>query len=157
MSRLIELNINNTQLKQLEKNIRQYCKELKKEIKTALTSTVLDIESEAKKRCPADTGRLRASISPDIKSPIEGQVGTNVEYASAVEYGTKPHTIRPKKAKMLVWKDRETKKFHAAKEVKHPGTKAQPFLEPAYLIGKDKAKIHFEDAFKNLERLLKKI
>ena len=157
MSELLTLNINTRQLKQLEKSINKYQKSLKMEIKQALTNTVLDIESEAKKQCPADTGRLRASISSQVESPIEGQVGTNVEYASAVEYGTKPHTIRPKKAKLLVWKDKDSKKIHTAKEVKHPGTKPQPFLEPAYLFGKDKAKTHFEDAFKRLEQLLKRI
>ena len=141
----------------LEQGIRQYRRELKNELKKAITDTVLYIEAEAKKRCPVDTGRLRASITPEVKSAIEGQVGTNVEYAIDVEYGTKPHVIHPKKAKMLVWKDRQTGKIHAAKEVNHPGTRAQPFLEPAYLEGKEKAKEHFNDVFERLERQLRRI
>ena len=155
--RLIELDLDTRFLKELTKKIKQYKKELKKEIQEALKNTVLEIEKEAKKKCPVDTGRLRNSITAEIQSPIEGQVGTNVKYASAVEYGTKPHTIRPRKAKLLVWKDKDSKKFHSAKEVKHPGTKAQPFLEPAYLHGQDKAKEFFKEAFKNLEKLLKHI
>ena len=38
-----------------------------------------------------DTGRLRASITVQLDSPTQARVGTNVEYAPAVEYG---HQLR---------------------------------------------------------------
>lgn len=64
---------------------------------------LLIAEGEAKKKCPIDTGRLRASIThavTDVKEDvIVGQIGTNVDYAAFVEFGTsktRPHPyIRP--------------------------------------------------------------
>ena len=39
--------------------------------------------------CPVDTGRLRASISNGIdEAELCAYIGTNVEYAKYVEYGT---------------------------------------------------------------------
>ncbi len=45
------------------------------------------VQGTAKRLCPVDTGRLRNSIEV---TPIENgaDVGTNVEYAAYVEYGT---------------------------------------------------------------------
>lgn len=49
------------------------------------------VEGDAKRLCPVDTGRLRSSITTEIKygrnNPI-ASVGTNVEYAPYVEFGT---------------------------------------------------------------------
>lgn len=50
------------------------------------------VEAGAKRNCPVDTGYLRASIHTD-PAKIEGQsvsatVGTSVEYAPYVEFGT---------------------------------------------------------------------
>lgn len=48
----------------------------------------LEIEKEAKLRCPVDTGRLRSSIQIyEIGGEI--LIGSNVKYAPYVEYGTK--------------------------------------------------------------------
>ena len=51
-------------------------------------------ETYAKMKCPVDTGRLRNSIThtSDGKSAY---VGTNVEYAPYVEYGTVKTTAQP--------------------------------------------------------------
>ncbi len=43
-----------------------------------------------------DTGRMRASIQPNVheeRSGIVGTVGSNVEYAKYQELGTKPHWV----------------------------------------------------------------
>lgn len=59
----------------------------------AVTKAALIVEGEAKKLAPVDTGRLRASITHDvienILGEIQGRVGTNVDYAVHVEYGTR--------------------------------------------------------------------
>lgn len=44
-------------------------------------------EREIKKFVPVDTGRLRASITTKLLSGDAVQVGTNVEYATYVNYG----------------------------------------------------------------------
>jgi HK97 gp10 family phage protein len=52
------------------------------------------VEGEAKLRTPVDTGRLRGSIA----SKVDGDkaiVGTNVEYAPYVEYGTGKMRAQP--------------------------------------------------------------
>lgn len=56
------------------------------------------MRSESMKLCPVDTGRLRSSITVtqgrDSKGPFV-DVGTNVEYASYVEYGTAKSPAQP--------------------------------------------------------------
>lgn len=53
-------------------------------------------EGYAKLNCPVDTGRLRNSITHE-RDDEEGQVqiGTNVEYAPYVEYGTSRMKAQP--------------------------------------------------------------
>ena len=58
-----------------------------------LTRLGLQIQSNARRACPVDTGRLRASI---VAEPVTRQgdrlvlkVGTNVSYAAYVEFGTR--------------------------------------------------------------------
>lgn len=49
------------------------------------------IERAAKRYCPVDTGRLRSSITSETGEDGEGPfaiVGTDVEYAVHVEFGT---------------------------------------------------------------------
>lgn len=56
-----------------------------------LLSLAAQIERLAKLYCPVDTGRLRASIATLLvqgDAGLEAWVGTNVEYAIFVEFGT---------------------------------------------------------------------
>ncbi len=61
-----------------------------------------------------------------VKVPASGGVGVSViigsneQYAPAVELGTKPHKIRAKNAKALAFQGASGKVF--AREVNHPGT-----------------------------------
>lgn len=81
-------------------------------LKAALTSAAIQLEGEIAIRTPVDTGRLRASISyiaplsrslnPDDDDKLTGiasekaaYVGTNVEYAPYVEYGTRYQKAQP--------------------------------------------------------------
>jgi HK97 gp10 family phage protein len=52
------------------------------------------IQNDARRRCPVDTGRLRSSIT--VKRSAQGvTVGSNVEYAGYVEYGTRHMAAQP--------------------------------------------------------------
>ena len=51
-------------------------------------------ERKAKQLCPVDTGMLRASITTKV-GELEASVGTNVEYAPFVEYGTSTQDAQP--------------------------------------------------------------
>ena len=65
------------------------------ELGNAVRDLVLLVEAEAKKLCPVDTGKLRASITPVIESWAAGYVGTNTHYAPHVEYGTRKMDAQP--------------------------------------------------------------
>ena len=52
-------------------------------------------ESYAKKLCPVDTGRLRASITHAQMDENTEVIGTNVEYAPYVELGTHKMSAKP--------------------------------------------------------------
>lgn len=63
----------------------------------------------------------------EVMGPRRGS-GKNAKgwHAHLVENGTAPHLIRPKKGTMLKIGGR------LVKEARHPGSKAQPFLRPAW-------------------------
>lgn len=56
-------------------------------IKEALTKACLIVEDAAKEKAPVNTGALRNSITYEVMGN-EGIVGTNLEYAPYVEFGT---------------------------------------------------------------------
>lgn len=57
------------------------------DIHEPLRKACLLVESEAKNKVPVDTGALRRSINTKIYDTY-GVVGTNLEYAPYVEFGT---------------------------------------------------------------------
>lgn len=107
-----------------------------------------DTTYEAKKRVARKTGNTGRTIRPGYLTASEALVRANGA-APFLEYGTKPHVIRPKKGKALRFpaagvgttlggrvRTGEVRRLGAgayvfAGEVKHPGTKPQPFLMPA--------------------------
>lgn len=117
-----------------------------------VVTTSVKISNRAKILCPVDTGNLRASITMKITKSgqeIIGSVGTGVNYAPYVHDGTRPHKIRAKSGKSLVffwpavgavtvvpahpfgWTGHFAKgsRFMVGKGyVNHPGTKGRPFL-----------------------------
>jgi len=62
-----------------------------KEVMTSLVK----VESGAKRRCPVDTGRLRSSIHTEIESEFSGSVGTDVYYGPYNEWGTVKMAAQP--------------------------------------------------------------
>jgi len=109
-------------------NLERLGKEGAQAVRRGMNKSAILIESEAKRLCPVDTGRLKSSITHMWRGGDEVVVGTNVKYASYVEFGTRPHMIFPREKKALYWDGAE----HPVKHVYHPGTKPQPFLRPAY-------------------------
>lgn len=59
----------------------------------------IKVERRSKRLCPVDTGRLRSSIARGeitrTGDTIEGRIGTDVEYAKHVEYGTTVSRAQP--------------------------------------------------------------
>ena len=96
--------------------------------------------AEQKILVPRKTGNLGRSIHIGAVSPTRAETVASANYALFVELGTKPHIIRPKNKKVLAWAAdgsarlsgavRSGGKVRFAKRVRHPGTKAQPFMVP---------------------------
>ena len=83
--------------KEFLKSLNDYEDSVDKKTKDALVKCALAIERDAKRKCPVDTGRLRGSISTDLSqiNSYEATIGTNVEYAIHVEYGTHKQSAKP--------------------------------------------------------------
>ncbi len=89
-------NIQILGIDEILKNNAQLMERAKKETITILDKAALDTESRAKRICPVDTGRLRASIHVDDPQPFLREVGsTDVEYAIYVEMGTYRSRAQP--------------------------------------------------------------
>ena len=107
------------------------------QVKDVLKNSAFKIESKAKKNINSNksvkTGHLMRSVSTDVKG-LEATIHTsNLKYAPMVEFGTKAHIIRPKSKKALYWKGAS----RPVKQVSHPGSKAKPYLIPAFEDEKD--------------------
>jgi hypothetical protein len=110
---------------------------------------------EAKLLVHRKTGHLGRSIVPGRLTKDSATVEARTPYAATVELGSKPHVIRPKKAKVLAWGGtrrlsgslaKGSKPTHFARLVHHPGTKPYPYLVP----GAKKALEGFKDAIVTL-------
>lgn len=85
--------------KELEKKFKETRKKSKKTIEEALVNSALIVERDAKINAPVDTGRLRSSITHkedgfgSYNPAVE--IGTNIEYAKHVEFGTSRQSAKP--------------------------------------------------------------
>lgn len=131
-------------LAQLEKKLSGLTKAEVQELTPEVLRTLLAIQAIAKGRVRVRTGRLRNSIDYEMDAEptmVRGRAGTNVEYAPFEEFGTAPHVIRAKDGGVLAFKGNarqsiKTRKIRKdtvfATEVHHPGTRANPFMFPAF-------------------------
>lgn len=86
---------------------------------------VLAGEAIAKREAPVKTGHLRRTITSRVeRGGDRGVIGTNAPHARPVHEGSRPHIIRPRRAKALYWRGAK----YPVKMVRHPGNKANPFL-----------------------------
>ena len=169
--RFVGITVDARKIRRIEKALGRFPEIVKEELKKAMQDVVLAIEGKAKELCPVMTGKLRASIKGEVESWFRGFIGTNTEYAPWVEYGTDPHPITPTSGKALAFDvvdsvqifgkrgqrlkhAKESSKTIIVKSVEHPGTPAQPFLEPAFEYGKKIAAEYMDAA---LERAIRRI
>jgi hypothetical protein len=76
------------------------------------------------------TGLLRHSTVAKLdRAKLRGSVSNAVKYARYVEEGTRPHVIRPRRAKMLRFTVGGRVVFSHG--VHHPGTSPRPFMRVA--------------------------
>jgi len=125
-------------------------------IVNAMQQSALEVTRDAIINAPVDTGKLQASILPRIdltETEVIGVVGSNVEYAPAVEFGSKPHM--PPLEPLAAWVRRhnigeEGYEYGIAMliawKIAAHGTKAQPYLIPAFEKNEANIRRRFENA-----------
>lgn len=99
-----------------------------------MRSIIRQIAADARTNAPVDTGRMAQAIKEDpIESPtpfrVIGGVTSHAPYSIYVHQGTAPHVIRPRNASALKFEAGGRTIF--ASSVRHPGTRARPFLTNA--------------------------
>ena len=129
-------------------DLKGMSKELRSDVQKVLKNNGFNIEARAKRNLSSNgsvkTGHLRNGIATNVGN-LEVTVHTsNIKYARIVEEGSRPHTIRAKGKKALYWKGAR----HPIKSVRHPGSKAKPYLIPAF----EKEK---EVIIKDIEKIIK--
>ena len=120
-------------ISRLAEALRETSKESAFTTHQVLIQSANHILAEMEARVPVDTGKLRGSLRI-VVSTDRVEIGPNeniAPYAGYVEFGTKPHEIRPRRAGgVLVFKMNGTTVY--AKKVHHPGTQPQPYVLPAF-------------------------
>lgn len=118
-------------------------KKIKAAIKRALVRIGMQAEGFAKALCAVDTGKLRNSITWQIKENGNAvYIGTAVEYGKYVELGTGKHYPGGRKTS---WTYKDSKgNWHMTH-----GQEAKPFLKPAAANHAKTYKNILEDEMKN--------
>jgi len=135
-----------------KKLIKKYPQKLYEVNKRFLPDAGALIQGEAKRNLRANRttneGQLRSSIVSDVGRD-EVKIGSNLEYAAHVEYGTRPHfppiSAIQEWARKKIGDGSKSTAFLIARKISRVGTKAQPFLRPALDVNR-----------KNLVRMWKK-
>jgi hypothetical protein len=106
-----------------------------------MRDATLMVSHSAKELAPVDLGRLRASITPEIRqegSTVLGVVGSRVKYAAAAELGSKPHT--PPFSAIQAWARRKGIESAAGaiwQSIRQHGTQGHFFFQNAFEQNKD--------------------
>lgn len=69
--------------------------QLRERTSQLVRKTAFDVEARAKAIVPVRTGNLKNSIQTDFENDLTAVVGTAVEYAPYVEFGTSKRPPRP--------------------------------------------------------------
>ena len=139
---MITAYVSNLDLQQSLKDIKKYSKETQGKIWNAVEITARFVANKAQTNLKTNnsykTGRLSTSIQKGIKLDkvrLNAQVGSPLNYAAYVEFGTPPHIIEVKRKKVLARYTGTSggkEGFQIfGKRVNHPGSRAKPYLFPA--------------------------
>lgn len=135
----------------LADRLRQWPDVQREAIKAGLRDAADDVFAASQRNVPVDKGTLKKSGSV-VETEDSVTVGYNTPYAEYVHEGTAAHIIMPRIAKVLAFPPsgargvirdgqrvglmefdgrKEIVPLVFAKQVRHPGTRAQPFLADA--------------------------
>ena len=105
----IEFKIDQADIQRTLKRLNRYSGGVVEDVQRVTAHAAIEVQKEARIMTPVDTGRLRASITAQRignsvsafrsltgqSAMITYQVGTNVEYAKSVEFGTQRQRPQP--------------------------------------------------------------
>lgn len=145
---MMKIKIDVDELEQFSVKIKGKAASCVSDIALAVKKSTLSVERQAKSNLTANgsvkTGHLRRSIAHKLTNDTGIVHTSNVKYAIGVEKGTRAHTIKPKNKKALYWKGAK----HPVKSVRHPGSKAKPYLIPALKAEQPKFIQNLKEAIK---------
>lgn len=113
-------------------NDKQIIIHLRKRVLDKLEVAGQFVEDSASLLCPVDTGNLRGSITHKVDEiDLSVRIGTNVEYAPYIEFGTGENAEngQGRKGGWFYFDEKGVRHFTF-------GNKPQPFLRPALLNNK---------------------
>ena len=117
-------------------------------VQKAVKKSAFNIEAKAKNNLKDNRSVVTRHLCLGVKTEVKGLEATvhtsNIKYAIIVEKGSKAHVIRPKNKKALYWEGAS----RPVKMVNHPGSRAKPFLIPAFESEKDKLIENLKEAIK---------
>ncbi len=138
----------------ISNHYRQLAEGVKNVVRDTARTLIIRAERLAKERVRSTTRKPKMGKGKYFRSIessfIDGEgaftlkLESNSPVAKIIEFGSRPHIIRPKGNKLLFWPGAK----HPVKQIKHPGTPAFRVLgEAAEEAGEDTAKI-FESVLK---------
>lgn len=118
-------------LERVERTFREGPEVVSDEIGKGMKRSVKRVGTSVQKYTPVDRNRLRGSITDAVErsgAKTTGIVGTKVDYAPHVEFGTRPHW--PPLAALEVWARRHgTTAFLVARAIARRGTAAREMFK----------------------------
>lgn len=137
-------NIEVSGIPQAIKDMRSYVRKKHQELVLTVLTSSMSMQEEAKKLAPKDLGELKNNITHVLKTKgsrlkgnIESDIISAAPYSAYVEFGARPHWT--KISNIQGWADRHGIPAGAVQySIATKGTKAQPFMDPAYRKEKPK-------------------
>jgi len=116
-------------LSEFRRSLKLLKTEVRARVDLRLTALAALMADKARELAPVETGKLRENIK--LRKEHRGRIAVIAEapYSGFVEFGTRPHEIRPRHKKVLRFEING--KIVFATRVYHPGTSPKPFFRPA--------------------------
>lgn len=144
--KFIRVNIDGVDVMNIKinSNVDLVLDELKAKVEKGLEECGLIAEGYAKRECPVDTGALRNSITHTVDAGQgKAYIGTNMHYASYIEFGTGIHSTLGGRQTPWVYKD-DKGNWHQT-----VGQVGRPFIKPAAANHGDEYRMIIENVLKN--------
>ena len=147
----MEIRVTIQNADEIREAFRQAPLKIIENINKAVNRIIIKVENSAKRFAPVNKsyggGNLRQSIRSQMTGKMQGMVLVGAEYGIYVHEGTRPHEIRVVTKKVLA--NKRTGQIFGTL-VRHPGTKAQPFLQQAIDENKGFIETEFEKVVENI-------